>query len=44
MSGRERGGGVIEVNRRVLLNMLRRIEEIERKLNEIEIKFAQRER
>ena len=44
MAGRERGGRVIEIDRRVLLNMLRRIEEIERKLNEIEIKFAQMER
>lgn len=33
---------IIEVDREVLLSMLRRIENLERKLNEMETKFAQK--
>lgn len=44
MVRKRRGYEVIEVDRRILLNMLHRIEELEKKLGEIEAKFTQKER
>lgn len=43
MAGKRRSGEVIEVDKKVLLSMLRKIEDLERKLGEIEARFAQKE-
>jgi len=41
---KRRKGEVIEVDREILLDMLQRVEELEKKLGEIETRFAKKER
>lgn len=43
MARKRRKGEVIKVDRGILLNILQRVEELERKLSEIEAKFTQKE-
>ncbi|MEM1674133.1 MAG: hypothetical protein QXE14_02180 [Candidatus Bathyarchaeia archaeon] len=44
MAKKRRKGEVIEVDREILLDMLQRVEELEKKLGEIETRFAKKER